>query len=99
MDSATMMKSNRLCSSDPERSHCKKMKGNLLGGLQNCREVIFQVIKGDFYTVVIGISLAITQVLCGITLYALLTKGEQSSSPPHRFSNYDLWQSQQSKEF
>ena len=53
-------------------------------GLQICRDDIFQVIKGDFYTVIIGISLAITQVLC-ITIYALLTKRERSSSPPGTF--------------
>ena len=93
MVSATTMKSYCLCSSDPEKSHRKKMKGNLfkdqyiicdcyifskfflsalltpvlrfceemamlgcyfggvcsmLVGLQICREVIFQVIEGDF---------------------------------------------------
>ena len=53
-------------------------------GLQICRDDIFQVIKGDFYTAIIGISLAITQVLC-ITIYALLTKRERSSSPPGTF--------------
>ena len=46
-----------------------------LVGLQICGYVIFQVIKGDFYTAIIGISLAITQVLC-ITIYALLIKRE-----------------------
>ena len=56
----------------------------MLVGLQICREVIFQVIKRDFQTSIIGISLAITQVLC-ISIYALLTKRERSSSPPGRF--------------
>ena len=47
----------------------------VLVGLQICREVIFKVIKGDFWTAIIGISPAITKVLC-ITIYALLIKRE-----------------------
>ena len=36
----------------------------ILSSAQICREVIFQVIKGGFSTVIMGISLAITQVWC-----------------------------------
>ena len=42
------------------------------------------MIKENFYFAIIGISLAITQVLC-ITIYVLLIKRERSSNLPGMF--------------